>query len=82
MKEEINNLIEKEIKKYNMYLYDSFVEKIEGKNKLNIILDSDDIIDLNKIYDVSVIINKKLDLDKDILKDIDEVDIYSKEGDD
>ena len=51
------------------------------KNVLNIELDCEETIDLNKITEASTIINQLIDKEENILKenDIDEVDIYSKE---
>ena len=51
----------------------------EGKKVLNIVLDSEDIIDLNKVTDASRIINKIMDTHEELLQDCDELDIYSKE---
>ena len=45
----------------------------------NIILDSEEVIDLNKITDASRIINKIMDNHEEILDDCDELDIYSNE---
>ncbi len=79
MKDTINSLISDSIKEFNVYLDDAFIDTEEGKKRLNIVLDSEDIIDLNRITEASRIINKKLDQEKNIIEDIDEVDIYSKE---
>jgi ribosome maturation factor RimP len=51
----------------------------ENKKIFNIVLDSDEVIDLNKITDASRIINKIMDNHEDILDDCDELDIYSNE---
>lgn len=79
MKKEIETLVNSQIKKLNVYVADAFIEEQEGKKIFNIVLDSDKVIDLNKITDASRIINKILDNNEKILTDIDEVDIYSKE---
>lgn len=79
MKEKISNLVNEKISKLNVYLDDAFVEELEGKKILNIVLDSSNIIDLNIITDASRMINKILDKEEHLLADIDEVDIYSKE---
>ncbi len=81
MKEKINDLIKEEIKEFNVELSDAFMEKVEGKNQLNIVLTSDKVIDINRITDASRVINKLID-DTTLVKeyDIDEVDIYSKGG--
>ena len=79
MKKKIKELVDDLIKKLNVYVDDAFVEIQEGENVLCIVLDSDEVIDLNRVTDASRIINKKLDQQKELLKDIAQVDIYSKE---
>ena len=81
MREKINELVKEEIDKLNVSISDVNIEKIEGKNVLNIELDCEETIDLNKITEASTIINQLIDKEENILKenDIDEVDIYSKE---
>ena len=51
----------------------------EGKQILNIVLDSEEVIDLNLITEASRIINKLIDQNQVLDDDIYEVDIYSKE---
>ena len=79
MKDVVSKLVNDEIKALNVFVDDSFVSEEEGKKIFNIVLDSEEVIDLNKITDASRIINKILDQEEDLIKDIDEVDIYSKE---
>ena len=79
MKEKVASLINEDIKDLGVYLDDAFVSTEEGKKLFNIVLDSDDVIDLNKITDASRIINKIIDQHEDILGDCVELDIYSKE---
>lgn len=79
MKEKISELIKDSIQEYNVFLEDAFVDTEDGKKRLNIVLDSEETIDLNRITDASRVINKLLDQEKNIIEDIDEVDIYSKE---
>jgi ribosome maturation factor RimP len=81
MREKINELVKEEIDKLNVSISDVNIEKVEGKNVLNIELDCEETIDLNKITEASTIINQLIDKEENILKenDIDEVDIYSKE---
>ena len=81
MREKINELVKEEIDKLNVSISDVNIEKVEGKNVLNIELDCEEAIDLNKITEASTIINQLIDKEETILKenDIDEVDIYSKE---
>jgi len=77
MKDQIKELVDDSIKEFNVFIDDSFIEHQEGKKILNIVVDSDDIIDLNRITDVSRVINDIIDEKLDL--DVDEVDIYSKE---
>lgn len=79
MKEKIINLVSNDIKAIDLSIDDIFVSKRNDKEILNIVLDSSNIIDLNKITEASRIINKKLDDNKVIDDNIFEVDIYSKE---
>ena len=79
MKEKIANLVNGEINELNVFVDDAFIEEVEGKKIFKIILDSEEVIDLNKITDASRIINKIIDQNEEILEDSDELDIYSKE---
>ena len=79
MKEQIANLVNDSIKDLNVYVDDAFTSTEEGKKIFNIVLDSSEVIDLNKVTDASRIINKIMDNNEDLLEDCDELDIYSKE---
>ena len=79
MKEQVAELVNDSIKELNVFVDDAFISEEEGKKLFNIILDSDKVIDLNRITKASRIINKIMDKNKSLLKDIDELDIYSKE---
>lgn len=79
IKEIVASLVDSKIKDLNMYVSDAFRETVEGKTIFNIVLDSDEVIDLNKITDASRIINKIMDETKEIEQDYDELDIYSEE---
>ena len=79
MKEKIINLVRDEIQKLNVFVDDVFVSTEEGKQILNIVLDSEEVIDLNLITEASRIINKLIDQNQVLDDDIYEVDIYSKE---
>lgn len=79
MLEQIKGLVDDEIKDLNVHVDDSFISNEEGMKILNIVLDSDEIIDLNKVTDASRIINKIMDAHEELLQDCDELDIYSKE---
>ena len=79
MKEKISELVNDKIKDLNVFVDDAFTSEEEGKKIFNIVLDSDEVIDLNKITEASRIINKIMDEHVDLLDDADELDIYSKE---
>lgn len=77
MKDKFNSITSLLLDDYNVFIDDVFIDKNEGKEVLNVVVDSEEVIDLNKITDVSRIINKYIDDNLDI--DVYEVDIYSKE---
>ena len=79
MKEKIANLVDEEIKDLNVFVDDAFISTEEGKKIFNIVLDSEEVIDLNRVTDASRIINKIMDANESLLEDADELDIYSKE---
>lgn len=79
MKEKVKELVEDKIKEFNVFVDDVFISTEEGKRIFNIVLDSDEIIDLNRITDASRIINKVMDENESLLDDCDELDIFSKE---
>ena len=79
MKEKISELVNDKIKNLNVFVDDAFTSEEEGKKIFNIVLDSDEVIDLNKITEASRIINNIMDEHVDLLDDADELDIYSKE---
>ena len=79
MKEKIANLVDEAIKDLNVFVDDAYLDSEEGKKIFNIVLDSDEIIDLNKVTEASRIINKIMDENDSLLEDADELDIFSKE---
>ena len=79
MKDKIIDLIKDRLTEFNVIIDDVFVEEVESRKLLNIVLDSDEVIDLDKITEVSRIINKEIDEANILDEDIEEVDIYSKE---
>lgn len=79
MKEKLASLVNDQIKDLNIFVDDAFISTEEGKKIFNIVLDSEEIIDLNKITDASRIINKIMDENESLLEDADELDIFSKE---
>ena len=78
MKEKVSNLVDESINELNVFVDDAFISKEEGKKIFNIVLDSEEVIDLNKVTEASRIINKIMD-NSNLLDDTDELDIYSKE---
>ena len=78
MKEKISELVDESIKELNIFVDDAFTSTEEGKQIFNIVLDSEEVIDLNRVTEASRIINKIMDK-SNLLEDIDELDIYSKE---
>ena len=79
MKEVVASLVDSKIKDLDMYVCDAFISKVEGKTVFNIVLDSDIVIDLNRITDASRIINDIMDNTDEIEHNYDELDIYSEE---
>ena len=79
MKTQVEKLVNDSIKELNVFVDDAFISEEEGKKVFNIVLDSSEVIDLNKITDASRIINKIMDNNGSLLEDIDELDIYSKQ---
>lgn len=79
MKTKISELVNESIKDLNVFVDDAFTSEEEGQKILNVVLDSDEIIDLNRVTEASRIINKIIDKHEELLKDVDVLDIYSKE---
>ena len=79
MKEQVSELVNESIKELGVFVSDAYISEEEGKKVFNIELDSEEIIDLNKITDASRIINKIIDKNAGLLNDADELDIFSKE---
>lgn len=79
MKEQVAELVNESIKELGVFVDDAYFSTEEGKKIFNIVLDSEEIIDLNKITDASRIINKIIDKNVSLLDDADELDIFSKE---
>lgn len=78
MKDKVSKLVNDKISELNVFVDDAFISEEEGKKIFNIVLDSEEVIDLNRVTDASRIINKIMD-NSNLMKDIDELDIYSKE---
>ena len=79
MKEQVAELVNESIKELNVFVDDAYISNEEGRKIFNIVLDSEEIIDLNRITDASRIINKIMDKNANLLGDADELDIFSKE---
>ena len=79
MKEKIANLVDDSIKELNVFVDYAYTSSEEGKKIFNIVLDSPEVIDLNKVTEASRIINKIMDENESLLEDADELDIFSKE---
>ena len=79
MKEKIASLVNESIKDLNVFVDDAYTSTEEGKKIFNIVLDSDEVIDLNRVTEASRIINKIMDENESLLEDADELDIFSKE---
>lgn len=79
MKEQVEKLVNDSIKELNVFVDDAYFSTEEGKKIFNIVLDSEEIIDLNRITEASRIINKIIDKNASLLDDADELDIFSKE---
>ena len=79
MKEQVAELVNESIKELGVFVDDAYISNEEGKKIFNIVLDSEEIIDLNRITDASRIINKIMDKNDSLLEDADELDIFSKE---
>ncbi len=79
MKKEIASLLDESIKDLNLFVDDAFISEEEGQKVFNIVLDSSEVIDLNRITEASRIINAIMDKNVSVLEDADVLDIYSKE---
>lgn len=79
MKEQVAELVNESIKELGVFVDDAYISNEEGREIFNIVLDSEEIIDLNIITDASRIINKIMDKNEKLLGDADELDIFSKE---
>ena len=78
MEEEIKSLISDAIKDLNLRVSSVYDSNEEGVKTRNIELDSDSVIDVEKITMATKIINPILDK-TNLLDDIDVLDIHSKE---
>lgn len=78
IEQKIRNLIEEEVSKLNVKIDKIIYEKENNNNFLRIIIDSEELIDIDKCIEVTNIINPLLD-ENDIIKESYILDISSKE---
>ena len=78
MESKVNALVDDKIKALGLFVSSVYYSTEEGVKTLNIELDSEEIIDVNKITEATKIINPIMD-DNNLCNDIDVLDIHSKE---
>ncbi len=78
MKEKVEEALRDAIRPLNLVVSDVYVVKEEGNTYLKIELDSNTIIDLNRIVEASKIINPIMDR-LDLIEEEYILDIYAKE---
>lgn len=78
MEEKVKTLVDGSIKDLGLFVSSVYYSTEEGVKTLNIELDSNEIIDVNKITEATKIINPIMD-DNNLCNDIDVLDIHSKE---
>ena len=78
MEDKVKALVDDKIKDLNLFVSSVYYSTEEGVKTLNIELDSNEVIDVNKITEATKIINPIMD-DNNLCNDIDVLDIHSKE---
>ena len=78
MKDKVINKVNPAIEKLNMFVSDVYISTEENIKNLNIELDSDEVIDVNRVTEASRIINPIID-DLDLIDGEYILDIHSKE---
>ncbi len=78
MESKVKALVDGNIKDLGLFVSSVYYSTEEGVKTLNIELDSEEIIDVNKITEATKIINPIMD-DNNLCNDIDVLDIHSKE---
>ena len=78
MESKVKDLVDDKIKDLGLFVSSVYYSTEEGVKTLNIELDSEEIIDVNKITEATKIINPIMD-DNNLCNDIDVLDIHSKE---
>ncbi|MBO5138336.1 MAG: hypothetical protein J6B89_01680 [Bacilli bacterium] len=78
MLDTVKKLVDDKIKELNMFVTDVYISEEYGQKTFNIELDSDEIIDMERITKASKIINPIMD-DADLVEGSYILDIHSKE---
>ncbi len=78
MKEDIKKSINPKIESFNAFVDDAYIENVENRPILNIVIDSNEVIDLDKITEISRVINDVIDNENIVSVDFDELDVYAK----
>ena len=78
MESKVKEMLDDKIKDLNLFVSSVYYSNEEGVKTLNIELDSNEVIDVNKITEATKIINPIMD-DNNLCDDIDVLDIHSKE---
>lgn len=77
MKEELIKLVGNKLDSLEVFIYDVVYEKEGSTNYLRVIIDSKDMIDIDKVVEVTKIIDPILD-EEDFIKDKYILDVYAK----
>ena len=78
MKDKVKKLINPVVESLELFVSDVYYSNEEGVKTLNIELDSDIVIDVNRITEATKLINPVMD-DNNLCDDVDVLDIHSKE---
>lgn len=78
MKEQVIRLIGDNLKELGVYVYDVVYEKEGRTNYLRVVLDSEEIIDMEKVVKATKIINPLLDQEEIVKEDNYILDVYAK----
>ena len=62
MKEKVSRLVNDSIKELNVFVDDAFISTEEGKKIFNIVLDSDEVIDLNYYSSLDEFIYERMEI--------------------
>lgn len=77
MKEKLIELVGNKLDKLDVYIYDVTYEKEGRNNYLRVVLDSDDMIDIERVVSATKIINPILDKEN-FIEDKYILDVYAK----